>query len=115
LQKKTQKARHFCQPLMRALYLQGIVMQFSEDELKMLSWLKTQHKGWKSTRVIILVSSILMMSLSLYCLYYGIQPLAALILFGGSAGGLSYSLAAWSGRAEVSLLLKLIEHHKEET
>lgn len=87
-------------------------MQFNEDEEKMILWLCRQHAGWKTMRVIILVSAIICLCFAIFELIYnGLGASTVLYLIVGSSG-LSYSLGSWSGRAEVSLLLKLIEAEK---
>ena len=87
-------------------------MKFTADELKMLSLLKRQHAGWKKVRIIILACSLGMLLLSIRVLSTSKElPICAIVLAALAAYGLSYSVAGWSGRPEISLLLKLFEEH----
>lgn len=84
-------------------------MELNDSEKRMLRWLRGQHENWKSTRVIITVCSVFLLIGAIWGIYrgestYSIVPWLAL---GGF--GLSYSVACWSGRPEISLLLKLAE------
>lgn len=93
-------------------------MEFTSDDLRMISHLKVQHSGWKKVRVIILICSIAVIAMSIYEINAE-SPAPAffnfLILIALGTGGLSYSLGGWAGRPEVSLLLKLIEERQKET
>ena len=75
----------------------------------MVRWLREQHAGWRTTRVIILTASILTFVCGIGVMFATGFDLAIAILLILAAGGLSYTLGSWSGRAEVSLLLKLLE------
>ena len=90
-------------------------MEFTTDELKMLSRLKVQHAGWKRVRIIILVCSLGMLLLGIRALYSSPEMyLCAILLVGLAAGGLSYCIGGWAGRPEISLLLKLVEERRNE-
>ena len=86
-------------------------MQFSDDELKMVRWLRRQHAHWRSTRIIILVSSMALLALAAWHYFRGTSHSLPLVLFLVAVYGLSYTLGSWAGRPEISLLLKLIETH----
>jgi hypothetical protein len=84
-------------------------MEFSGDEEKMIVWLRKQHAGWRTTRVITLVASIAcgaFAAVEFYARGFGALPLLFLVI---AVAGASYTVGSWSGRAEVSLLLKLVE------
>lgn len=84
-------------------------MQFTKEEKKMLAWLRQQHEGWRSVRVIILTCSILcalFAALDIFRAGFGVHPFFLILIAGYGA---SYTLGSWSGRPEVSLLLKLVE------
>src|SRR5690348_17137287 len=87
-------------------------VQFTDVELKMLRQLRLRHEGWRSTRAIILVASIAALLFALWRIVRGQPDTSMVILFGLASAGLSYSLGGWSGRPEVSLLLKLAEAHQ---
>lgn len=89
-------------------------MKLSENEQKMVSLLRKQHEGWKTTKIIILSGSIVFFLVALYGLISGGEILLNSLVFGLSAGGFSYAIAGWFGRPEVSLLLKLIENHEKK-
>lgn len=89
-------------------------MDFTESELRMLKKLRLQHKGWKTTRVIILCGSLIALAYALWRIVRGEVDASHIILFGLASAGLSYSLGGWSGRPEVSLLLKLVEAQRNE-
>ena len=88
-------------------------MQFTEKEKKMIRWLKLQDQQWHTTRVITLVGSILIGILAIFAFTSGNSFFAGISLFGMSAYGLSYTLGSWSGRPEISLLLKLLEEKEK--
>lgn len=84
-------------------------MQFTEDEKRMVRWLRQQHAHWRSTRAIIVTCSSISAAYGTWLAIrsgFTIEPAFFLLI---SAVGFSYTLGSWSGRAEVSLLLKLIE------
>ena len=84
-------------------------MQFNEDEMRMVRWLRRQHAGWRSVRSIIVTCSTISAVYGIWLATrtgFTVEPTFLLVLAGY---GLSYTLGSWSGRAEVSLLLKLIE------
>ncbi|MDQ5769024.1 hypothetical protein [Thiothrix subterranea] len=91
-------------------------MQFSDDDLKMIEWLRKQHANWPGVRMIILVCSILTMVLAGWLLFSGDEGYSeALVLYVVlAAAGMSYTLGSWAGRAEISLLLKLVEAQQIE-
>jgi len=90
-------------------------MEFTRDELKMISLLKIRHAGWKRVRIFILVCSLGMLLLGVRALYTSPEMLlCSILLVGMAAGGLSYSIGGWAGRPEVSLLLKLVEERQKE-
>jgi hypothetical protein len=91
-------------------------MQLTEREEKMVSWLRQQHEWWWTTRVIILFFSCLLLGYVVW-LYLTNTPLILYIyLIFFAFFGFSHSLGSWSGRPEISLLLKLIdESQKNET
>ena len=84
-------------------------MRFSEDEQKMIKWLRRQHEYWRSTRMITLICSIGLLVYAVRGLFHGELDSGTVALFGAAAYGLSYSLGSWPGRPEVSLLLKLVD------
>ncbi|MCW5200941.1 hypothetical protein VU07_03950 [Desulfobulbus sp. F4] len=83
------------------------IMKFTEEEQKMIALLRNQHENWRAIRVIILVSSCICGAFAIDEFFRG----GSQWLFPGvmAAYGLSYTLGSWSGRPEISLLLKLIE------
>jgi hypothetical protein len=84
-------------------------MQFTDEEKKMIAWLRQQHEGWRSVRMIILVASVLCALFAVWEIFkegFGAQPLLLIVI---AAYGASYTLGSWAGRPEVSLLLKLVE------
>ena len=83
-------------------------MEFNDKELKMIEWLKTQHTAWPSMRWIILIASCICLTVY-FTGYY--NDLALLVV---GAMGLSHTLGSWSGRAEVSLLLKLVNESRSQ-
>jgi hypothetical protein len=100
------------------LIRRGGEMEFTTDDLKMISHLKIRHSGWKRVRIIILVCSIGMLAMSIYGLSaYPSAPEGFIFvnLIALGALGLSYCVGGWAGRPEVSLLLKLIEERQKET
>lgn len=88
-------------------------MNFTEQDMKMVSWLRKQHAGWKTTRVITLIFSIIGFIFAVSIFLDGKQAIAAIPLLAIACGGLSYTLGSWSGRPEISLLLKLIDQDEK--
>jgi ATP-dependent Clp protease adapter protein ClpS len=86
-------------------------MQFTNDEMKMIRWLRTQHAAWRLVRVIILVSSLLSLGLAAWLFWFGDLSGIAITSVVVAVYGLSYTLGSWSGRPEISLLLKLVDAH----
>lgn len=87
-------------------------MHFTTEDKKMIVWLQKQHENWRSVRVIILGSSALCLAFAVLEFFqrgYGALPLLLLVI---AMYGASYTLGSWSGRPEISLLLKLIEAEK---
>jgi len=83
-------------------------MEFNDRERKMYQWLQQQDAGWPIIRWIIVIAS----SACLLAYLFGSRSDTVFFIVG--LGGLSYTLGSWSGRAEVSLLLKLLnERHAE--
>lgn len=92
-------------------------MQFTDDDQKMIDWLRKQHAAWPAIRMIILVSSLLTAVLLGWLLLSGSEgdPVGVFGLYAVlAAWGLSYSLGSWAGRPEISLLLKLVELQQTE-
>lgn len=87
-------------------------MQFTSDEKKMIDWLRKQHQGWPTTRVIILSGSVLCAGFAAWELFGTGWAAMPLLLICIAAYGSSYTLGSWSGRPEISLLLKLIDSQK---
>jgi hypothetical protein len=84
-------------------------MQLDDADLKMLRWLRRQHESWPMTRLIILACSAASVAYAgwlTFSDYFDFQA-GFFLVIGGY--GLSYTLGSWSGRPEVSLLLKLVE------
>ncbi|GHU09529.1 hypothetical protein AGMMS50225_10550 [Betaproteobacteria bacterium] len=84
-------------------------MQFTEEEKKMIAWLRQQHEGWRSVRIIILIASMMCALFAAWDIFktgFGAHPLVLIVI---AAYGASYTLGSWAGRPEVSLLLKLVE------
>lgn len=88
-------------------------MQLSEQEEKMVAWLRLQHANWRATRVIILVCSVGLLGYAVWLHWSGQSAWFFLPIVAMSAYGLSYTLGSWAGRPEISLLLKLVEHSKK--
>lgn len=84
-------------------------MQFTDAELRMIRWLRRQHEGWRGVRVIILGCSLASLAYAIWLAFVRRFDFEAGFFFIVSGWGLSYTLGSWSGRPEVSLLLKLIE------
>lgn len=92
-------------------------MQFSDDDLKMIEWLRKQHVNWSGIRMIILVCSILTMVMTGWSLFSGDENHSAevsLLYIVLAAGGMSYTRGSWAGRPEISLLLKVVELQQME-
>ncbi len=89
-------------------------MELSEADLKMIDWLRRQHDGWRSTRVITAVGSAIALVWATHALLQGETVAGVIALMGMGAFGLSYSVGCWAGRPEISLLLKLVEQHRNE-
>ena len=84
-------------------------MLLTPDELKMLAWLRRQNAAWPTNRAIILLSSIISLGGAIWeYWHFGWSALPLVLLLLGTYG-LSHTLGCWSGRPEVSLLLKLVE------
>jgi hypothetical protein len=84
-------------------------MKFTNEERQMITWLRKQHEGWRSVRMIILVASLLCAAFAAHeILQSGFGALTILLIV-IAAYGASYTLGSWAGRPEVSLLLKLVE------
>ncbi len=84
-------------------------MQFTNEDRKMIAWLRKQHEGWRSVRIIILVASLLCGAFAVQEFLkhgFGALPLLLILI---AAYGTSYTVGSWAGRPEVSLLLKLVE------
>jgi hypothetical protein len=84
-------------------------MELSAADLKMIGWLKRQHAAWQTNRVIIAIGAVVMLLWAGSAWLRGEPSSGVIALVGTGAFGLSYSFGCWSGRPEVSLLLKLIE------
>ena len=87
----------------------GGKMQFTEDEMRMVRWLRGQHANWRGVRTIIVICSSI---LAVYGVWLAIREgftFESAFYLVAAGVGFSYTLGSWSGRAEVSLLLKLIE------
>lgn len=90
---------------------QSDTMQFTEEEKKMIAWLRQQHEGWRSIRIIILSCSVFLGGMATWFYFrvgYGAYPLVLTLL---ALYGAGHTLGSWSGRPEVSLLLKLVQSH----
>lgn len=84
-------------------------MQFTNEEKQMIAWLRKQHEGWRGVRMIILVASLICAAFAAWEIFHsglGALPLLLILI---AAYGTSYTLGSWAGRAEISLLLKLVE------
>ena len=88
-------------------------MEFSNEEKKMIRWLRRQHENWRSTRLILLISCIGLVGLSVCFWLRGETSWHYMPLFFVAIYGLSYTLGSWAGRPEISLLLKLLEEKDE--
>jgi hypothetical protein len=91
---------------------QGQVMEFTKEEQKMIEWLRNQHKGWRTTRMITLVASCMCGVFAIFELIKGGSQWLVLGLI--CSYGTSYTLGSWHGRPEISLLLKLIDERQKE-
>ena|SRR3989442_520305 len=89
-------------------------MELSDADLRMIKWLHRQHNGWRSTRVITAVGSAVAVTWAGLALVKGDTAAGVIALLGMGAFGLSYSVGCWAGRPEISLLLKLVEQHRNE-
>jgi hypothetical protein len=85
-------------------------MELTDRDRKMVAWLRRQDAAWKSTRIITLAGSAFAVLWAVSVFIKGKEPIAAIALFGLASYGLSYTLGSWSGRPEIALLLKLIDH-----
>lgn len=84
-------------------------MQFTNEEKQMIAWLRKQHEGWRGVRMIILVASLICAAFAAWEIFQsglGALPLLLILI---AAYGTSYTLGSWAGRADISLLLKLVE------
>lgn len=88
-------------------------MGLTEEEKKMVAWLRRQHKNWKSTRVIILICSVMIIGISIYFYLKGENGWHLIPLFITAVYCLSYSLGSWSGRPEIFLLLKIVDKDED--
>jgi hypothetical protein len=89
-------------------------MQLTEQEQKMVKWLRTQHKGWRIHRVVIVIGAMFMLYQGMRLIWSGQSDLGILYC-ALSFGFLSYSLGSWVGRPEFSLLLRLLEEKDQES
>lgn len=90
-------------------------MTFTEDEKRMINWLRQQHTCWRTNRIIILLGSVALIGIGiLEVSRHGFQW-SDILLFAFGAYGTSYTLGCWSGRPEISLLLKLVEVYEKES
>ena len=89
-------------------------MELSEADLKMLKWLRRQHENWRTTRLITALGSGVVGVFALFGALTGASLFAVVALVAISTFGLSYSLGCWSGRPEISLLLKLVDHYRTQ-
>ena len=90
-------------------------MDFTPDEEKMITWLRRQHLGWRTTRMITLVTSLLsgcFAAWDFFTVGFGALPLIFLLV---AVAGLSHTVGSWAGRPEVSLLLKVVESARART
>jgi hypothetical protein len=87
-------------------------MELTAADLKMINWLKRQHAGWRSTRVTTAVGAVAVLLWAGSAWMHGEPSSGIVALVGMGAFCLSYSLGSWSGRPEISLLLKLIEDRR---
>ncbi|MGV3681347.1 MAG: hypothetical protein ACO1PM_16725 [Acidovorax sp.] len=83
-------------------------MQLTEQEQKMVSHLRKQHNGWRTNRVVIVVAAVIMLGQGIRLVWSGQSDLGILYC-ALSFGFFSYTLGSWTGRPELSLLLRLIE------
>ncbi len=88
-------------------------MELTEADLKMIKWLRRQHVGWRSTRVITAIGSAVAVGWSALAWLQGESTAGVIALAAMGFFGLSYSLGGWAGRPEISLLLKLVERQRE--
>lgn len=84
-------------------------MPFTDDEKRMIRWLRGQHAHWKTTRAITLTCSLIIGAIAVWRVWLADPIWYLLPLFAISGYGLSYTLGSWSGRPEISLLLRLVE------
>ena len=89
-------------------------MKLTDDELKMLRYLRQQHEHWRSMRIVILVGAVVMLGIGVLGVISMASIYALIPLFALGAYSLSYALGSSGGRPEVSLLLRLVEEHIEE-
>ena len=89
-------------------------MQFSQTEQKLIRQLQLQHNHWRTTRMITLLGSLVAGIFAITGLVSGSTIYGGIALLGVSAFGMSYALGSWSGRPEVSLLLKLLKENRED-
>lgn len=88
-------------------------MQMTPEEEKMVAYLRKQHANWRSTRVIVLLFSLALLGYTAWEYWSGLAVTALWPAMAISCYGLSYALGSWSGRPEISLLLKLVEDRQE--
>jgi hypothetical protein len=83
-------------------------MELSDTERKMVDYLRMQHKGWRQLRWIMLVGAVVLLVLNV------MGKGGDLALYGIVGFLLSYVLGGWSGRPEITLLLRLVEERLHE-
>ncbi len=88
-------------------------MKLTDADLKMINWLRRQHAGWRTTRIITAVGSSVAVGWAVLSWLQGESTAGVAALAGMGFFGLSYSVGGWAGRPEISLLLKLVEHQQE--
>ena len=91
-------------------------MEFTQKEEKLLKLLKLKHENWKSTKWIIFICSVIILTfglLSQFEIYTVYKTEFPFFIIGGLVG-IAYSIGHWNGRPEVSLLLKLLEKEMME-
>lgn len=86
-------------------------MEFNDNEEKMISWLRREHSGWQKTRIIHLVFYITCIFIAFAIPSWGASQTLLMLIGACGAGN---TLSRWSGRPEISLLLKLIESEKND-
>lgn len=87
----------------------GENMQLTREEQKMVELLRRQHASWRTTRAIILICSLACAAFAIWEFATNGFEAMPLLLTMIATYGSSYVLGSWSGRPEISLLLKVIE------